>query len=135
VAQPKFTNTVGRRKTATARITLKSAENKDAAIVVVNGQAIEKYFPLKSERDVALSPLDITERAEAYSVSVNVRGGGKAGQAGAIRLGIARALQTEEPELRAALKSAGFLRRDPRAVERKKAGKHKARKSTQFSKR
>jgi small subunit ribosomal protein S9 len=135
VAQPKFINTVGRRKTATARVVLKSADSAENAVVVVNGLALDKYFPVKSERDVVLAPFTVTERGEAYSVTVNVRGGGKSGQAGAIRLGIARALQTQEPELRPVLKSAGFLTRDPRAVERKKAGRHKARKSTQFSKR
>lgn len=134
MAQTKNINAVGRRKTATARVTLKSA-GKDGAAILVNGKPLEQYFPIKTERDVVMAPLALTERVEQYSVTINVRGGGLAGQAGAIRLGIARALQTQEPELRSPLKSAGYLTRDPRSVERKKAGRHKARKSTQFSKR
>ena len=134
MAQPKFINKVGRRKTASARVTLKTSA-KDAQAITVNGQPLGAYFTVPSQQDLVLAPLRLTERTETYSVVVNVSGGGKSGQAGAVRLGIARALQTQEPELRAPLKSAGFLTRDPRAVERKKAGKHKARKSTQFSKR
>lgn len=135
MAQPKFVMKIGRRKTASARVTLKSTSDKDTRAVTVNDLPIEAYFPVASQRELVISPLVLTDREKAYSVRVNVTGGGKAGQAGAARLGIARALQTEEPELRAALKDAGYLRRDPRSVERKKAGRHKARKSTQFSKR
>jgi len=135
VAQTKNISEIGRRKTASARVVLKVIEGKDEPTFVVNGNSVDKYFTVQSHRDVAVSPLVLTEKTETYSVSVNVKGGGKSGQAGAVRLGIARALQTQEPELRPALKAAGFLTRDPRAVERKKAGKHKARKSTQFSKR
>ncbi len=135
MAQTKNISEIGRRKTASARVVLKVIEGKDEPTFVVNGNSVDKYFTVQSHRDVAVSPLVLTEKTETYSVSVNVKGGGKSGQAGAVRLGIARALQTQEPELRPALKAAGFLTRDPRAVERKKAGKHKARKSTQFSKR
>ena len=122
------------------RVILQSAAGKTEGAeatskIVVNGLSLEAYFTVPSQQDQVLAPLVLTERAETYSVRINVRGGGKAGQAGAARLGIARAIQAQEPELRAALKSAGYLTRDPRSVERKKAGKHKARKSTQFSKR
>lgn len=136
MAQPKFTSEVGRRKTASARVRLFSKPAGDETpAILVNGLDLETYFTVPSQRDLVVAPLKLTERTETYTVKVNVAGGGKAGQAGAVRLGIARALQTQEPELRPALKAAGYLTRDPRSVERKKAGKHKARKSTQFSKR
>ncbi len=135
----KLNSQIGRRKTASARIILQSAASVEASEgapkVVVNGLALEQYFTVASQRDQVLAPLVLTERAETYAVRVNVKGGGKSGQAGAVRLGIARAIQTQEPELRGVLKAAGYLTRDPRSVERKKAGRHKARKSTQFSKR
>jgi small subunit ribosomal protein S9 len=141
VAQ-KLNNQIGRRKTASARVILQSAVKSEAvegeektSIVVVNGQPLEKYFSVASQQDQVLAPLVLADRVSTYSVRINVSGGGKAGQAGAARLGIARAIQAQEPELRGALKAAGYLTRDPRSVERKKAGKHKARKSTQFSKR
>lgn len=137
MAQPKFISEVGRRKTASARVRLfaKAASSEETPTIVVNGETLESYFTVPSQRDLVMAPLKLTERSESYTVKVNVSGGGKSGQAGAVRLGIARALQTQEPELRPALKAAGLLTRDPRSVERKKPGKHKARKSTQFSKR
>ena len=145
----KLNNQIGRRKTASARVILQGAtkvEKVEAEIVegeqtetkaqiVVNGMTLEQYFTVPSQQDQVLAPLVLADRVGTYAVRINVSGGGKAGQAGAARLGISRAIQAQEPELRAILKTAGYLTRDPRSVERKKAGKHKARKSTQFSKR
>jgi small subunit ribosomal protein S9 len=131
----KATNTIGRRKEANARVYLQALEGDQAAQVTVNQKTLEQYFPQKIKQAQILRPLEITERLDKYSVVVNVKGGGFSGQAGAVVHGIARALQTIEPELRAVLKKAGLLTRDPRVVERKKAGRHKARKRPQFSKR
>ncbi|MBL7661502.1 30S ribosomal protein S9 [bacterium] len=122
----------GRRKSATARVYIKkSKEGK----IVVNGREFTQFFPRKTSQLIIRQPLELTERLNSYEFKVNVSGGGASGQAGAVRLGIARALLKVEPELRATLKKAGFLTRDARKVERKKPGRHKARKSTQFSKR
>jgi Ribosomal protein S9 len=122
---------VGRRKTAVARIILRSGNGK----VVVNGKEFEQAFPQKLHRDDILNPLRATDNLGKYDVIANVRGGGVTGQAQAIRLGIARSLINIDPELRGALKPEGYLRRDPRMVERKKYGQPKARKRFQFSKR
>ena len=135
----KTTNTIGRRKTSNARVVI--SENADSSgdeeygNISVNGREFKEYFRNAVTRMVILQPLRVTERAGKYNVRVTVNGGGVSGQAGAVLHGIARALQTVEPDLRAMLKAAGFLTRDPRAVERKKPGRHKARRSTQFSKR
>ena len=131
-------NATGRRKTSSARVTLSPAvavEEGNAASFVVNKKTLDAYFPSDIDRMLVTQPFSVTERSGAYSCVVNVRGGGKSGQAGAIILGVARALQSAEPELHDALKKAGLLTRDPRAVERKKPGRHKARKRPQFSKR
>lgn len=135
----KLTNSIGRRKTSNARVVI--SENADSSgdseygNITVNGREFKEYFRNAVTRMVILQPLRVTERAGKYNVRVTVNGGGVSGQAGAVLHGIARALQTVEPELRGALKAAGFLTRDPRAVERKKPGRHKARRRPQFSKR
>lgn len=122
---------VGRRKTAIARVKLSEGSGK----VTVNGREFEKYFPVQLHRQVVLHPFDVTNTMGRYDVKVRVEGGGTAGQAGAIRLGIARSLVNIDEEYRSPLRNAGFLTRDPRMVERKKYGQKKARKRFQFSKR
>lgn len=122
----------GKRKTAIARVTVVPGEGK---VEVNEGKSLEVYFPREAHRRAVLSPMVLTERAEAYDVKVRVRGGGITGQAEAVRHGIARALVALEEDLRPVLKKAGFLTRDPRIVESKKYGHHKARRSPQFSKR
>ncbi|MBU3741471.1 MAG: 30S ribosomal protein S9 [Candidatus Kapabacteria bacterium] len=121
----------GRRKTSIAQVRLSSGTGH----VMINRLPIEEYFPIETYRRDALLPLDISKTLGQFDVFVNVRGGGKAGQAGAMRLGVARALVEYNEELRAALRPAGLLTRDPRMVERKKYGQKKARKRFQFSKR
>jgi small subunit ribosomal protein S9 len=101
----------------------------------INGRTIENYFPRLTHQQTALAPLQLAGVEGRYDLRVRVHGGGCSGQAGALRHGIARALIEVDPELRVPLKRAGFLTRDARIVERKKAGLHKARKAPQFSKR
>ncbi|MCK6603392.1 MAG: 30S ribosomal protein S9 [Ignavibacteriaceae bacterium] len=122
---------VGRRKTAVARVVLRAGNGK----FTVNGRALEEAFPMKIHQDDIKNPFLVAEVEGKYDVLVNVRGGGISGQAEAIRLAISKALSGENAELRPALKKEGFLRRDPRMVERKKYGRPKARKRFQFSKR
>ena len=122
---------VGRRKKAIARVRLIPGEGK----IVINGRDIDNYFGLETLKMTVRQPLALTETAGRFDVLVNVRGGGLAGQAGAIRHGISRALLKVDPELRGALKKAGFLTRDPRMKERKKYGLKAARRAPQFSKR
>ena len=121
----------GRRKTSTARVYLRPGSGK----LSVNKRDFEEYFPNRVLKMVIRQPLLITETADKFDILINVDGGGTAGQAGAIRHGIARALLEFSPELRPRLKSAGFLTRDAREVERKKYGQPKARRRFQFSKR
>ncbi|MGZ4973715.1 MAG: 30S ribosomal protein S9 [Limisphaerales bacterium] len=121
----------GRRKTAVARVRLASGSGK----ITVNGRAFETYFPTEMLRMVVQQPLVTTDSASKFDVRVNVEGGGPAGQAGAVRHGIARALLEVDTTLRPSLKAAGFLTRDPRMRERKKYGQPGARKRFQFSKR
>jgi small subunit ribosomal protein S9 len=121
----------GRRKTAVARVRLASGSGK----ITVNGRAFETYFPTEMLRMVVQQPLVTTDSASKYDVRINVEGGGPAGQAGAVRHGIARALLEVDTTLRPSLKAAGFLTRDPRMRERKKYGQPGARKRFQFSKR
>ncbi|MBT1576616.1 30S ribosomal protein S9 ['Elaeagnus angustifolia' witches'-broom phytoplasma] len=121
----------GRRKSAVARVILTNGTGK----ITINTCNFEKYLPLPATRLEMIQPLELTEKREAFDVSVNVNGGGLSAQAGAIRLGIARALIESVPELRAILKKAGLLTRDARCVERKKYGLKKARRAPQFSKR
>jgi small subunit ribosomal protein S9 len=121
----------GRRKTSVARVILRPGEGK----LVVNRQQFESYFPLAALRAEIQQPFVATELAGKFDVLVNARGGGIHGQAGATKLGIARALLVFNPELRPRLRQGGFLTRDPRAKERKKYGQKGARKRFQFSKR
>ena len=102
---------------------------------VLNGRTLENYFPNKVHQQLVKSPLVLVEREEQFDIQANLKGGGPSGQAGALRLAIARALNAANPDDRPALKKAGFLTRDSRAVERKKAGLHKARRAPQYSKR
>lgn len=125
----------GRRKAASARIFALLAETDDDAKIMVNGRSMEDYFPHETLRMIVNQPLEAVERKGRYNFSITVRGGGTAGQAGAVRHGIARALERAEQDLRPVLKKGGFLTRDSREVERKKPGRHKARKKPQFSKR
>ena len=121
----------GKRKNAVARVWIKPGSGK----IVVNGRDETVYFARPVLRMILRQPLEITARSTQYDLMVTVAGGGLSGQAGAVRHGISRALVAYEPTLRAALKPGGFLTRDPRAVERKKYGRPKARRSFQFSKR
>jgi len=121
----------GRRKNAISRVWVRRGTGK----ITVNGKAIETYFARPVLRMLVQQPLVTANRATQLDVDVPVVGGGLSGQAGAVRHGISRALVNYEPALRAALKPGGFLTRDPRAVERKKYGRPKARRSFQFSKR
>jgi small subunit ribosomal protein S9 len=121
----------GRRKTSVARVRLAPGAGK----ITVNGRAFENYFPTDTLRGVVTAPLSRTETANKFDVHVNVSGGGPAGQAGATRHGIARALLEVDANLRPVLKADGFLTRDPRMKERKKYGQPGARKRFQFSKR
>jgi len=121
----------GKRKTSIARVILRPGDGK----TWINGRSLEEYFPRAVHRKMVLGPLEVAEAASTYDLRVRVHGGGVSGQAGAVRHGIARALVEADPEIRIALKRQGFLTRDARIVERKKAGLHKARKAPQFSKR
>ncbi|NLY56052.1 MAG: 30S ribosomal protein S9 [Firmicutes bacterium] len=121
----------GRRKTSVARVRLVPGGGK----VIINGRELTEYFGRPVLETLVKEPLEKTGTIGQYDVLVNVYGGGLSGQAGAIRLGIARALEIVDPEMRPTLKQAGMLTRDPRAKERKKYGLKKARKAPQFSKR
>ncbi|MFI6171574.1 30S ribosomal protein S9 [Nocardia sp. NPDC050175] len=123
--------TVGRRKEAVVRVRMVPGSGN----FVLNGRTIEDYFPNKVHQQLVKSPLVTVERAENFDIVALLHGGGPSGQAGALRLAIARALIEVTPDDRPALKRAGFLTRDPRAVERKKYGLKKARKAPQYSKR
>jgi small subunit ribosomal protein S9 len=120
----------GRRKTSTARVILKPGKG----LITVNGLPLEQFFP-SLKQDVVKAPLLLVQVMGKYDVACNVRGGGLTGQSEAIRHGIARALNKIDLEMRKPLKSAGYIRRDPRMVERKKYGRKKARRRFQFSKR
>jgi small subunit ribosomal protein S9 len=121
----------GRRKTAVARVRLASGTGK----ILINGRALENYFPVETQRVIAAQPLTITGMADKYDAQITVLGGGPNGQAGAVRHGLARALLTVDANLRPILKAEGFLTRDPRMRERKKYGQPGARKRFQYSKR
>ncbi|MBV8980688.1 MAG: 30S ribosomal protein S9 [Acidimicrobiia bacterium] len=123
--------TTGRRKQAVARVRIRPGSGK----IVVNGRPIEDYFPTETHRMVLSEPLTATNTNEVYDVDATIFGGGTSGQAGALRLGIARALVDLDPEVRVTLKRAGLLTRDAREKESKKYGLKKARKAPQYSKR
>ncbi len=122
---------VGRRKNSVARIRLVKGTGK----IEVNEKKFEEYFPRETHRLIIMQPFELTKTEKKFDMFANVFGGGLSGQAGAIRLGVSRALQTIETKLREPLKKAGMLTRDAREVERKKYGKSGARKRYQFSKR
>jgi small subunit ribosomal protein S9 len=124
-------NTIGRRKTAVARIYMKSGDGK----VLINGRDYTEYFPTGTLQYVVMQPFAILGVEGKYDVKANLDGGGITGQAEALRLAISRALTQIDEESRKPLKEKGLLRRDPRMVERKKPGQKKARKRFQFSKR
>jgi small subunit ribosomal protein S9 len=121
----------GRRKSAVARVRLSTGTGK----IVINGRPLENYFPMESLRGVVNQPLTVTGSTDRFDAQITVTGGGPAGQAGAVRHGIARALLTVDANLRPVLKAEGFLTRDPRMKERKKYGQPGARKRFQYSKR
>jgi small subunit ribosomal protein S9 len=123
--------TTGRRKTSVARVFLKPGKGS----LKINNRTLQDYFGRETARMIVLQPFQVTQTAGNFDIEVNVDGGGNSGQAGAIRHGITRALMEFNPDLRPSLKKAGFVTRDPRAVERKKYGRHKARKRPQYSKR
>lgn len=127
-----YTLAIGRRKTATARVRLTPADKTTA---IVNGKPIAEYFNTKERRAIPEDALNLDEVTGTFTIEARVSGGGNTAQAEAIRMGVARALTTIEANLRSPLKAAGFLKRDPRAVERKKPGLRKARKRPQWSKR
>ena len=121
----------GKRKTSVARVILRPGDGT----WWVNGRTLDDYFPRATQRTLAAAPLRVAGVEGRFDVRARIHGGGISGQAGALRHGLARALVDADPELRAVLKREGFLRRDARIVERKKAGLHKARKAPQYSKR
>jgi small subunit ribosomal protein S9 len=121
----------GRRKSSTARVFLRAGKGN----IVVNERPLDQFFGRETSRMIVRQPLELTKMTEKFDVMVTVEGGGNTGQAGAIRLGIARALVEYDDTLKSELRKAGFMTRDAREVERKKVGLHKARRATQFSKR
>ncbi len=121
----------GRRKSSTARVYL----SKGSGNITVNDQPLDEYFGRETSRMVVRQPLEKLEMLDQFDISATVVGGGMTGQAGAIRLGLTRALMEYDEELRKPLRKAGYVTRDAREVERKKVGLHKARKATQYSKR
>ncbi len=131
MAAEKFFYATGRRKTSSARVFLKPGKGN----ITINGKKADDYLRRMQSRMVILQPFDTIAQNAKFDVKVTVVGGGESGQAGAIRLGIARALTALNPEFRPALKKAGFLTRDPRMVERKKYGLAGARRRFQYSKR
>jgi small subunit ribosomal protein S9 len=128
---PPLTQTTGRRKRAVARVRVRRGEGK----ITVNRHPIEEYFTSATPRMVVTEPLRVASLTEGYDVDATIHGGGVSGQAGAMRLGIARSIVEMDPEMRALLKKAGLLTRDAREKESKKYGLKKARKAPQYSKR
>ena len=121
----------GRRKSAVARVFMK----RGSGAITVNGKPVDEFFSRETGRMIVRQPLALVEQLEGFDIKVNVTGGGESGQAGAVRLGITRALIEFDAALKPALSKAGFVTRDAREVERKKVGFHKARRRKQFSKR
>ena len=121
----------GRRKTSTARVFVRRGSGQ----ITVNRKPLDEFFGRKTAQMIVRQPLELIDMTDTFDVNVTVKGGGTTGQAGAIRLGLARALMEYDEALRSPLRKAGFVTRDARAVERKKVGLHKARKATQYSKR
>jgi small subunit ribosomal protein S9 len=121
----------GRRKSSAARVFLRPGKGQ----IVVNGRPLDEFFGRETSRMIVRQPLELTKLVDRFDVVVTVEGGGMTGQAGAIRLGISRALVEYDDTLKSPLRKAGFMTRDAREVERKKVGLHKARRATQYSKR
>jgi small subunit ribosomal protein S9 len=127
----KIYSATGRRKTSVARVNLRQGKGG----LTINNRTLEEYFGRETARMVVLQPFQLTQTGDSFDTDINVSGGGISGQAGAIRHGITRALMLANADYRGPLKKAGFVTRDPREVERKKYGRHKARKRPQYSKR
>jgi small subunit ribosomal protein S9 len=127
----KVITATGRRKTSVARVFLRQGKGR----ITINDRTLQEYFGRETARMIVMQPFEVTQTNGGFDIDVNVNGGGNSGQAGAIRHGITRALMELNPDFRTPLKKAGFVTRDPRAVERKKYGRHKARKRPQYSKR
>jgi small subunit ribosomal protein S9 len=127
----KVITATGRRKTSVARVFLRPGKG----IIAINERPLNEYFGRETSRMIVMQPFELTQTSGNFDTDVNVNGGGSSGQAGAIRHGITRALMLFSPDFRIPLKKAGFVTRDPRGVERKKYGRHKARKRPQYSKR
>ena len=121
----------GRRKSSTARVFLRKGNGN----ITVNGRPLDEFFGRETARMIVRQPLELTQSTDKFDIVVTAAGGGTTGQAGAIRLGIARALVEYDESLKSDLRKAGFMTRDAREVERKKVGLHKARRASQFSKR
>jgi len=121
----------GRRKSSAARVFLRPGKGQ----IIVNGRPLDEFFGRETSRMIVRQPLELTQSVDKFDVLVTVEGGGMTGQAGAIRLGISRALVEYDDNLKSPLRKAGFMTRDAREVERKKVGLHKARRATQYSKR
>jgi small subunit ribosomal protein S9 len=121
----------GRRKSSVARVFIKPGKGE----IVVNGKPVDVYFSRETNRMILRQPLELTSNLSTFDIKVNVDGGGETGQAGAVRLGLARALVDYDNALKGGLRKAGFMTRDAREVERKKVGLRKARRRKQFSKR
>ena len=121
----------GRRKSSAARVFLRPGSGS----IVVNGKPLDQFFGRETARMIVRQPLELTQLGGKFDITITVDGGGNTGQAGAIRLGLARALVKYDESLKSPLRRAGFMTRDAREVERKKLGLHKARRATQFSKR
>ncbi len=130
MAQDQFYGT-GRRKSSTARVYLRPGSGN----ITINMRTLDRYFGRETSRMIIRQPLEVSELSDTFDIDIKVRGGGSNGQAGAIQLGIARALLQYNGELRLPLRQSGFLTRDAREVERKKVGLRKARKKEQYSKR
>ena len=124
-------NTIGRRKEAVARIYVSEGTGQ----ISINRKAFDAYFPMEWHRNNILAPLALTENSGKYDIKANLDGGGVTGQAEALRLALAKAMVIVDPENKSGLRQAGFITRDARVVERKKFGRRKARKKSQFSKR
>jgi len=126
-----LTQTTGRRKRAVARASLRPGTGQ----FIINGKSLEAYFPTDASQMVVAEPLNVTDTRESYDITATIHGGGASGQAGALRMAIARSLVELDPESRNTLKTSGLLTRDPRKKESKKYGLKKARKAPQFTKR
>lgn len=129
----KYYQAISRRKESTATVRL--YPQAEQAVIIINGKKLSEYFPVWEDQEIVLEPLKLTNVLNKFAISAKTRGGGITGQKEAVRLGIARALVLYNPEFKSELKKEGLLKRDPRVVERKKYGLHKARRGLQWRKR